>query len=491
MSSGSLLQLWTDAKGRGGRSLCGGWAGRLWVLCLGAICGNAACQPSLDTRTAFLVNTLIDSDRDLLAMRPLLLAQKYEQMAGGLQPFLRGTATVYYRDISRYQDARAAVRHGPGAEQTQLYGDVHLENVGVTLDESGPLFDVIDFDATLPGPFAWDVRRATLALRAALSVAEQPVETLDAASAALVESYAQTLIRHASAPPEPVRRSSATAGTIVTELIADGQKRYEQKEELSQYTEVRDGRRVLTRSDERIDMPEPYRSELGRWLESYRTTRRRGPGRASQFVVLDAVQRLGAGVASWPNLRFWVLVRGDEPVDSVASQGGEWLLEFKEERDPPQPIAWLGRGPLGSNAQRVFAGTRCLLASDGSEPDLGYVEAGSLSLQVRRVLRGRRDLDVLKLAERLRSGRYDAADLRDLATTIGRLIAAGHARCGDAAALRRAIAGDAAAPDVAGFVADSLQAVRDDLRRLQRDFSLFRDARERLGPLLGAWPYPN
>lgn len=482
------MQTWSDGTTRRKRATQrGNWWGGPALLAL-----LVACQPSLDTRTAFLVNTLIDSDRDLLAMRPQLVAQKYEQMAEGLQPFLRGTATVYYRDIARYQDERAALPHGAGAEQTQLYGDVHLENLGVTLDEGGALFDVVDFDATVPGPFAWDVRRAMLALQAALTVAEQPPEALDEAAATLARSYAQAVAAiAASGPPPPVREGSQTAGAIVTELIADGRKRYQAREELSEYTEVIGGRRRLRRSDERIDMPEPYRSELGAWLESYRRTRHRGAPQPSQLVVLDAVQRLGAGIASWPNLRFWVLVRGEEPADSVDSQGREWLLEFKEERDPPQPIVWLGRGPLGNNGERVFFGTRCLVASDGAEPDLGYVVTGSLSLQVRRVLRGRRDLDVLRLAERLKSGRYDADALRRLAATIGGLLASGHARCGDRAALLQAVGGVAAAPAFSDFVDRLTPPVRDDLRTLRRDLQRFREARERLGPLLGAWPYPR
>lgn len=468
-----------------------GRSGRLPVLVFAWLLTAAACQPSMDTRTVFLINTLIEADRDLILSRPQLVAQKYEQMAAGLQPFLRGTATVYYRDLSRYQGMNASLAHGAGAEQTQLYGDAHLENLGVTRDDSGPLFDVVDFDATLPGPFAWDVRRAMLALRVALSVAEQPDDAAEAASAALAQSYAQAVVAVPDVgPPPPIRETSQAAGAIVTELIAAGRERYEEKEELSQYTELRGGRRVLARSDELIDMPEPYRSELSSWLASYRQSRHRGPGQPAQFEVLDAVQRLGAGIASWPNLRFWVLVRGDEPADAATSQGMEWLLEFKEQRDPPQPIAWLGRGPLGTNGQRVFVGTRCLLSSPSSEPDLGYVVASGVSLQVRRVLRGRRDLDVLRLAERIRSGRYGADAVRALATTIGGLLASGHARCGDAQAISQALGGRAAAPQLDEFVTDNQLAVQDELRRLRRDLQRFREARDRLGPLLGAWPYP-
>jgi uncharacterized protein (DUF2252 family) len=52
--------------------------------------------------------------------------------------------------------------------QAQLCGDAHLSNFGVFASpERNLVFDVNDFDETLPGPFEWDVKR----LAASLSVA--------------------------------------------------------------------------------------------------------------------------------------------------------------------------------------------------------------------------------------------------------------------------------------------------------------------------------
>ena len=224
--------------------------------------------------------------------------------------------------------------------------------------------------------------------------------------------------------------------------------------------------------------------ELPLLLDSYRNTRRAGRGEDAQFEILDGVQRLSAGVASLPNLRFWVLLAGDHQQAAGAASGGEWIVELKEERDPPQPVAWLGRGPIGDNGQRVFVGTLALLASPSSEPDLGYVKRGGVSFQVRRVLRGRRDLDVERLTDRLRSGRYGASDCLDLATTLGQLLAAGHGRRAKAYAIATAIAEQ---EDQAGSFADSLaQAAAIDAQRLERDLLLFGRALVQLGPLLSA-----
>lgn len=457
------------------------------VFGLHLLFGVAGCDPAMDTRTALITQTLVDADRDLVATRPTLVAEKYQVMAQGLQPYLRGTALLFYRDLSRYQDSQASILHGTGAEQVQLYGDVHLENVGVTFDVSGALLDVIDFDATARGPFGWEVRRSALALRVALSLGGVTDSLLDAVVAQFGQSYA-TFINEQNQRQPPavvtVREQSETAGKIITDLLADGRKRNEQREELSQYTQVKDGVRLLLRNDDLVDMDEPWRSDLEQMLAQYRTSRHAGRGEDSNFRILDAVRKLHSGVASLPNLRFWVMVQGSPFPDTTEPDAGVWLLEFKEERDPPIPIGWLGRGPIGSNGERVYSGTLALLGSATSEADLGYVTWGGVSFQVRRVLRGRRDLDVAKLSERIASARYGNADLSNLATTLGRLVASGHARSGQASAIAAVLTASDGTGDA--FVANLVQAVAIDQQRLERDLALFQSALAIRGPLLGA-----
>jgi len=457
------------------------------VVSLLLLVAGAHCDPALDSRTAFIVSTLVDADRDLIASRPTLVASKYEVMASGLQPFLRGTATLFYRDLSRYQGEQAMIPHGEGTEQTQLYGDVHLENVGVTFDVQGALLDVVDFDATTRGPFGWEVRRAALALREALYLGGVSEEGLDQVVARFAGSYVQTVLdQSATTPTLPTvfREPSSAAGKIITELLADGRKRYDSQEELTQYGEVKDGVRTLLRNEDQQPLPEPWASDLPKLIDSYRSHRHAGRGDDQQFALLDAVQKLNSGVASLPNLRFWVLLRGDSAAPDPTTMGGQWILEFKEERDPPLPSAWLGRGPLGNNGERVYGGTLRLLASPTSEADLGYVSFGGVSFQVRRVLRGRRDLDVAKLSERVLSGRYGTPDLFDLAVTLGRLLGAGHARAGSAADLARVLT----APDGRAdeWVSHLIGEAASDQRRLQRDLLLFQQALALRGPLLGA-----
>ena len=50
----------------------------------------------------------------------------------------------------------------------QLCGDAHLPNFGVFgSPERRVVFDLNDFDETLPGPFQWDVKRLVASLAVA------------------------------------------------------------------------------------------------------------------------------------------------------------------------------------------------------------------------------------------------------------------------------------------------------------------------------------
>src|SRR5690242_15094733 len=52
--------------------------------------------------------------------------------------------------------------------QTQICGDAHLSNFGIFASpERKFLFDINDFDETLPGPWEWDVKRLAASLEVA------------------------------------------------------------------------------------------------------------------------------------------------------------------------------------------------------------------------------------------------------------------------------------------------------------------------------------
>jgi len=82
---------------------------------------------------------------------PELVPIRYGRMLVSPFTFYRGAALVMAADL-------AASPHS--GLQAQLCGDAHLSNFGVFASPDRRLvFDLNDFDETLPGPWEWDVKR--------------------------------------------------------------------------------------------------------------------------------------------------------------------------------------------------------------------------------------------------------------------------------------------------------------------------------------------
>ncbi len=90
---------------------------------------------------------------------PELVPIRYGRMLVSPFAFYRGAALVMASDLA------ATPRSGL---HVQLCGDAHLSNFGVFgSPERHLLFDLNDFDETLPGPFEWDVKRLAASLEIA------------------------------------------------------------------------------------------------------------------------------------------------------------------------------------------------------------------------------------------------------------------------------------------------------------------------------------
>jgi uncharacterized protein (DUF2252 family) len=88
-----------------------------------------------------------------------LIPIRYERMAASPLAFFRGSAAVMAHDLA------AA---GSTGLQVQLCGDAHLSNFGLFASPERQLvFDINDFDETLPGPWEWDLKRLVASLEVA------------------------------------------------------------------------------------------------------------------------------------------------------------------------------------------------------------------------------------------------------------------------------------------------------------------------------------
>src|SRR5260370_22870848 len=109
------------------------------------------------------VDILIAQGRERI---PELLPVLYARMKTDPFAFLRGAAAVMAADLAANPTTGLRV---------QSCGDCHLANFGsYATPEGTPVFDVNDFDETLPTPFEWDVKRLTVSLVVAGLVASRP-----------------------------------------------------------------------------------------------------------------------------------------------------------------------------------------------------------------------------------------------------------------------------------------------------------------------------
>ena len=109
-----------------------------------------------------------------------LLPVRYARMRTDPFAFLRGAAAIMAADLGAMPSTGIRM---------QLCGDCHLANFGsYATPENIPVFDVNDFDETLPAPFEWDVKR----LAASLAVAGRVASLSDKACRKLAQSAVQT-----------------------------------------------------------------------------------------------------------------------------------------------------------------------------------------------------------------------------------------------------------------------------------------------------------
>jgi uncharacterized protein (DUF2252 family) len=107
---------------------------------------HASWQPAPDRRDP--LELLVETSRHRISS---LLPLRYGRMRPSPFAFLRGSAAVMAADLTTTPTSGIWV---------QSCGDCHLANFGSYAAADGaPVFDITDFDETLPAPFEWDLKR--------------------------------------------------------------------------------------------------------------------------------------------------------------------------------------------------------------------------------------------------------------------------------------------------------------------------------------------
>jgi uncharacterized protein (DUF2252 family) len=124
-------------------------------------------------------------DQDTPSRVPELVPIRYGRMLVSPFTFYRGAAGLMANDLAATPTAGL---------HAQLCGDAHLSNFGGFASPSRDLvFDLNDFDETLPGPFEWDVKRLAASFEIAARDREFDDRDRRAAVLASVRAYRESM----------------------------------------------------------------------------------------------------------------------------------------------------------------------------------------------------------------------------------------------------------------------------------------------------------
>lgn len=344
-----------------------------------------------------------------------LVPLRYGRMRVSPLAFLRGSAVVMAQDLA--QTATTGIR-------AQLCGDCHLANFGAYASpERTLLFDISDFDETLPGPWEWDVKRLTASVHVAGRVNGFTDADCRNAVLAAARSYRLHMAEFADMRNLDVWYSRVTIGDLLDLITQKQAKKQAQKQvakvrqrdsvqALAKLTEVVDGRRVFVSSPPFVSRltTGPLGDEVRSLFEQYTHTLRGAQREVlSRFQIVDVASKV-VGVGSVGTRCFIVLLTGRDDDDPLVLQVKEAEASVLE--------ACLPKSGYKHQGERVVFGQELIQAA--SDIFLGWMTGPKGRHFYWRQLR---DMKGSVEVERLSS-----SNLALYAGLCGRVLARAHAR---------------------------------------------------------------
>jgi len=363
------------------------------------------------------IKVLQQSDRGRL---PELLPIRYGRMRQSPFAFFRGSAAVMAWDLSKNPTTGICV---------QACGDCHAANFGgFASPERRLLFDINDFDETLPAPWEWDAKR--LAASVVLASRELGMGGGHCHDAVLrmAKSYRQHMREYAQMRALEVWYSHMDAEVFIEEAkTVSARKRWQQMEKEARlqtaehiFPKIAD---VINGRTRIVDHPplvyHPRASELMRKHVSQMFHRYRESLPRERSVILDRyrimdVARKVVGVGS-------VGTRCDVAL-LMAGEHDPMLLQFKEAL-PSVLEPYAGKSRYANHGERVVTGQRMLQSA--SDVFLGWTrDANGRDYYFRQL----RDMKMKIDLENMTKG-----DWLEYVEICGWTLARAHARTGDAA----------------------------------------------------------
>ena len=313
------------------------------------------------------VGLLLSQDE---ARVPELVPVRHGRMLVSPFTYFRGAALPMAADLAQTPTSGLRV---------QLCGDAHLANFGVYASpERRLVFDLNDFDETLPGPFEWDVKRLAASLEVAGRDNGYARKDRRKIVLAAVAGYRTAMRDFADQPLLAVWYAHLDIEDALAQLKSKiTNKRYKANEKLlarahardstqalNKLTSIVDGQRRIT-SDPPLIVPvedvfaeiaadelyEMLRSLIAKYGRSLQTDRRH---LLEQFTLVQAARKV-VGVGS-VGTRAWILLM-------VTGNGAEPLVLQAKEAQTSVLSDYVGKSRFSNQGERVVAGQHLLQAT--------------------------------------------------------------------------------------------------------------------------------
>ena len=351
-------------------------------------------MPTSDDRRDLIAGVLDDAFAPLMKADPQAFRVKFRKMASDPHSFYRGSACLFYADVTQEDDPYADDRSGA----IWIHGDLHVENFGTYLNSDGRLvFDINDFDEAYLGHFTWDLQRFAASLALVGWQKALPEDDVRRLIGRYVRSYLSQVdeYRHSEDDDDFALHLDNTSGPIHGALVAA---RCNRRADLLDKTTLLDaGVRTFRRDGSVRTLAKTERKKVVAAFERYLDTipHDKRFDRELFYELRDVVGKSGFGIGSAGLPAYNLLVEGySQALDN------DVVLSMKQANIPAvsrfvdtSAIS----GYFDTEGQRTVVSQRALQVH--TDPLLGYTTLDGVGFVVSEVSPYEVDLDWSDLTE--------------------------------------------------------------------------------------------